>query len=140
MKKIMMFMVMVYLLTSCDTKKVLFNGAFGGEFVSYKEVNLKTNQSKLIEQRFVFRDTLFLYSKNKTIVLANVKTTYNNAREGKSIIKGYDFDTRSDRSMRLIYVDWWNNPDSKTVKASVLMMGEYDEKADTIDVYYTQIR
>jgi hypothetical protein len=138
MKKIMIFVVLACFLTSCDSRELAFNGVFNGEFIATKEVNLKTNQSKLIEQRFVFRDTFFLYSKNKTIVLTNIRTTYHNARENKSIIKGYDFETRSDRSIRLVYVDWWNNNmDSRTVKASVLMMGEYDEKVDTIDVYYT---
>ena len=140
MKKLITFVVLVYLLTGCNTKEVLFNGAFAGEFIANKEVNLKTNQSKLIEQRFIFRDTFFLYSKNKAIILTNLKAIYQNAKEGKRIVRGYDYDAGSIKSIRLVNVDWWNNPDSRSVKASVLMTGEYDAKADTIDVYYTQIR
>ena len=140
MKKLTTFMVLIYLLISCDTKNMQFKGVFAGEFVANKEVNITTNQSKLIEQRLVINDSLFLYSKNKTIILTNISTTYTNAKEGKQIIRGHNLDAGGYMSIRLVNVDWWDNPDSRSVKASVLMTGEYDAKADTIDVYYTQIR
>ncbi len=140
MKKLTTFMVLIYLLISCDTKNMQFKGVFAGEFVANKEVNITTNQSKLIEQRLVINDSLFLYSKNKTIILTNISTTYTNAKEGKQIIRGHNLDAGGYMSIRLVNVDWWDNPDSRTVKTSVLMAGEYDAKADTIDVYYTQIR
>ncbi len=140
MKKLTTFIVLIYLLISCDTKNMQFKGVFAGEFVANKEVNITTNQSKLIEQRLVINDSLFLYSKNKTIILTNISTTYTNAKEGKQIIRGHNLDAGGYMSIRLVNVDWWDNPDSRTVKTSVLMAGEYDAKADTIDVYYTQIR
>ena len=135
----LIFVLMISL--GCDTKETKFNGALAGEFLSEKIVYKTTGKSQTLEQRLVIRDTLFLYKKGENgIILTNLKTVYRNAREGTEIIQGYDFATKTNRSIRLIYVDWWNNPSSKVVVTSPLMTGDYQEKNDTVDVYYNRLR
>ena len=139
--KICNLFFLLLILGGCDTKEKMFNGAFSGEFLSDRKIDKKTGKSEIFNQRLKIRDTIFVFKKgDNDIILTNLKTVYKNAKDGKEIIEGYDYAMKTTRSIRLIYVDWWNNPDSKTVIASALMIGQYQEKNDTTDIYYTHLR
>jgi hypothetical protein len=139
MKKYLIICVAL-LLVACDTKTTLFNMTYGGSFMGEKTVSTITGKSVANTQKLSIGDTrwVFITGKDSTAI-TNLRTTYQNAKQGKKIIEGYDEIMKVNRSIRIIYVGYWNNRSTGVIITGPLMIGEYQAKNDTLDIYYKRI-
>ena len=134
---ISIFAITAILLSGCDFTESQFNLVPNNLF-SESEVNLKTNRIKSVQRKLQINNTITYIQGIDTTTLSIVKMTYRDAKNGVQIYKGYDFSDQTDKSFRLVYVDWKSHRTGENliVRGSVLMKGDYQEKNDTIEVIY----
>jgi hypothetical protein len=134
---IMLFTVCL-LLTNCESREMLFNGTLGGEYIAQKAINSKTGNSYAVDYRLIIRDSVFLYKNGRlATTLTSISTIYKNAKEGKWVIQGYNFDERKNQYLRMVYSGWWDNMSNRySPKGSLLISEKYEQAIDTVDVYY----
>jgi hypothetical protein len=141
MKKHILALTILLSFVACDSKEVVFSMTIIGEFDAEKMVNLRTGKTQVLNQRLTITDsTISINNGQRSSKIAYPKTIDKNAKEDKKIIQGYDSVLKINKSIRIVYVGWWNNADVNTIIASPIMIGDYEAKNDTVDVYYTRLK
>ena len=147
MKKYIAITLVLFFIWACNSKEMIFRSThFESDFASEKKINLNTGKLSLITNQIIsIRKTPGSSGVKLGVTISNgkevekiidIKTINNNARSGRKLMEGFDPVSGEKKSIRIIYVDWWKNPDVTNIIASPIMSGGYQEKNDTIDVYY----
>jgi hypothetical protein len=141
MKKHILTITILLLFVGCDSKEVLFKMTIGGEFIAEKMINLRTGKSEVLNQRLSITDsTITVKNGQQIIIMQYPKAIISDSKEGKKVFQAYDPVLKTNKSIRIIYVGWPKTGNIKEVITSPIMVGDYEAKNDTVDVYYKLIQ